>query len=75
MPEIEAETTDTKVLRRRIAAAKSYLSRLHNESTAVLHSTRADKSEAYRALYDKRAIQEQKFRDLVKELRRREGRE
>ena len=64
-----------KGLRRKVAAAKSYLSRLDNQAREILRSTQTDKVEAHRALYDKRAEQQGKFRSLVKELRQLEGRE
>jgi hypothetical protein len=61
--------TPEQRVRRKIAAAKSYLSRLDNERRSVLHSTREDKVEEFRRLTDKRDAQYFKFRELCQELR------
>ena len=56
---------DEVALRRKIAAAKSYLSRLDNRRREALRSDRADE---FRELTDKRDAQYFKFRELCTEL-------
>lgn len=62
--------SDEQKIRRKIAAAKSYLSRLDNQRNEALHSTRRDKMEEFRRLTDKRDAQYFKFRELCTQLRK-----
>ena len=60
-------------LRRRIAAAKSYLSRLDNQRREVLRSSQITNEsgiDEYRRLTDKRDQQYFKFRELCTQLRK-----
>jgi hypothetical protein len=61
---------DDRDLRRRVAGAKSYLSRLDNQRREALHSTRPDAIEEFRRLTDKRDAQYFKFRELCTQLRK-----
>lgn len=60
---------DNMELRRKVAAAKAYLSRLDNQRLRVLHSESVDKADEFRRLTDKRDAQYFKFRELCTELR------
>ena len=57
---------DNAKLRRKIAAAKAYLSRLDNQRREALRSNESDE---FRRLTDKRDAQYFKFRELCTELR------
>jgi hypothetical protein len=64
---------EVKDLRRKIAAAKSYLSRLDNQRREVLRSsqiTNESRLDEYRRLTNKRDEQYFKFRELCTQLRK-----
>jgi len=64
----------TMELRRKIAGAKSYLSRLQNQMEIDRRMSKPDHAHLDH-LYDCILSQQKKFRGLVDELRRREGRQ
>lgn len=66
----ETATLTERQLRRKIAAAKSYLSRLDNQRREALRSTGKNKLEEFRRLTDKRDAQYFKFRELCTQLRK-----
>lgn len=61
---------DEQTLRRKIAATKSYLSRLDNQRNETLRSSREGKMEEFRRLTDKRDAQYFKFREVCTQLRK-----
>lgn len=64
-------TPEQLTLRRKIAAAKSYLSRLDNQRREVLRTsqiTDGSRIDEYRQLTDKRDRQYFKFRELCSQL-------
>lgn len=66
-------TTENLQLRRKVAGAKSYLSRLQNERERAIKS-RSGNIQQINEATDKVEAQYKKFRALVQELRQVEGR-
>lgn len=66
-------TAENLQLRRKVAGAKSYLSRLNNERERIIRSRNGSIEELSEAT-DKVKAQYEKFRELTAELRQIEGR-
>jgi hypothetical protein len=69
----DATDADVLTLRRQIAGAKSYLSRLQNQLDIDRRASKPDHAHLDR-LYESVIKQQDKFQQLCAELRRREGR-